>query len=388
MSGKSKNDIAWERLFDTDRILDRVDAVGVCEISRASIIAIRDARLMTSFEHHIQLPSIFKQHRLSVHPNSRDSYLIGRFDSYFDLPAKDESVEAISFPVNLDTIDPADLYSESSVLLCAYNTGLLNRLLNEAVSLTAAGPMFTGRFDYFIRDLKTGGRSQIQVEDSACAIDGGFEGADTFLMVKVKNETVEDLLIRQLYYPYRLWSKRTRKQIVPAFLSYSGDVFSFYLFRFTDLSDYNSIELIDQKNFQIGTSDIEISDLMIALDRSRMVEDPEDVPFPQADNFNRVIDLLGRIHIAGSLSQEDITTNYAFDLRQTQYYADAARYLGLLGKDRTPEGVNYSLTHTGISIMTRRPAARNLALAEAILAHSVFNKIVRIYLEDVARPFP
>ena len=62
MSGKSKNDIAWEGLFDTNGILERVDALGACEISRASINAIRDARLMTSFKHQIQLPSNFKKH--------------------------------------------------------------------------------------------------------------------------------------------------------------------------------------------------------------------------------------------------------------------------------------------------------------------------------------
>src|SRR5688500_16839639 len=120
----SKNDVAWETLFNTHSILKEVDAKGFFEISSASINKLREARLMTKFDHHIQLPIIFKDNGLSIQPNTRGTYLIGRFSSYIELPPDDTiPIEFVPFPPGLDTINPQDLYSESSALLCAYNTG-------------------------------------------------------------------------------------------------------------------------------------------------------------------------------------------------------------------------------------------------------------------------
>src|SRR5216684_5389480 len=111
----SKNDVAWEALFENHRILDHIDAEGVYQISAGTINQLREARLMTKFDHRIQLPSIFKQNELTIQPNTRGTYLIGRFASYFDLPAPvDGAIEEVPFPTELETINPQDLYSESS----------------------------------------------------------------------------------------------------------------------------------------------------------------------------------------------------------------------------------------------------------------------------------
>ena len=83
----SKNDVAWETLFRKHRILNQIEAEGVYEISATTINEQREARLMTKFDHRIQLPSIFKQQGLTIQPITRGTYLIGRFESYLDLPA-------------------------------------------------------------------------------------------------------------------------------------------------------------------------------------------------------------------------------------------------------------------------------------------------------------
>jgi hypothetical protein len=384
----SKNDVAWETLFENHRILDHIEADDVYQISAGTINELREARLMTKFDHRIQLPTVFKQHQLTIQPNSRGTYLIGRFASYLDLPPGDDvAIERIPFPAEIETINPQDLYSESAALLCAYNAGILDRLLQEEVSLTVMGRMSTGRFDYSINEIRSGRPVEISVQNSQCEIDSGFEGANSFAIVEAKNETVNDFLVRQLYYPYRLWAGQTSKEVVPVFLSYSNDVFSFYVFRFSSLVNYNSIELVGQRKFQIGTSDIELQDIVISLDRVRVLPEPDGIPFPQADSFNRVVDLLTRLHATGGMSQEDITTNHAFDRRQTQYYTNAGRYLGLIESRRSrEEGVVYSLTPKAVAIMARQPAARNLALVESILEHRVFNETVRLYLAQAGRP--
>ncbi|PYS20550.1 MAG: hypothetical protein DMF72_20800 [Acidobacteria bacterium] len=388
MPDKSKNDVAWESLFETHRILDHIDAKGVYEISATSINTLREARLMTKFDHRIQLPTIFKQNDLTIQPNTRGTYLIGHFASYFDLPADDDmEIEQVSFPSELETINPQNLYSESAALLCAYNSGIIERLLGESVSLTVFGRMSTGQFNYIIDDNRSRKPFEIRVHNSQCEIDSGFEGQRFFSIIEAKNEEVNDLLVRQLYYPYRLWTEKTQKEIIPVFLSYSNDVFSFYVFRFGNHLQYNSIELIERRKFQIGQMDIELQDVMTVLDRVRVLPEPGGIPFPQADSFNRIVDLLTQIRGAGVMSQEDITTNHAFDLRQTQYYTNAARYLGFVTSSSSRvEGVTYTLTPKGVDVMAKRPALRNLALAETILEHQVFNNALRLYLTQAGRP--
>lgn len=385
---QSKNDAAWEKLFEAHRIIERVNSGGVYEISAVSINKQREARLMTKFDHQIQLPTLFKQNNLTIQPNSRGTYLIGRFASYQPI-LDDEAteIEEVPFPTHIETINPENIYSESAALLCAYNAGIISRLLEEEVSLTVLGRMSTGRFSYLINDSGRGTPYEIKVNNSQLEIDSGFEGPSAFALVEAKNESVQDFLVRQLYYPYRLWKSRTTKSVVPIFMSYSNDVFSFHVFQFEEENNYNSIKLVTRKKYRIGASEIELPHIVAALERTVVVPEPEGIPFPQADSFNRIVDLLTQLHGAGVLAPDDITTNHAFDFRQTHYYTRAGMYLGLVERQQSREhGVSYTLTPRGSTIMSKKPEARNLALVESILEHEVFNRTLRLYLNQAGRP--
>ncbi|MDR0428917.1 MAG: hypothetical protein LBH58_00365 [Tannerellaceae bacterium] len=63
---KSKNDIAWEQIFERHRILDRIADKGRASISSVEINKYREARLMTKFDHRSQLPKLFADHKLSI----------------------------------------------------------------------------------------------------------------------------------------------------------------------------------------------------------------------------------------------------------------------------------------------------------------------------------
>ena len=66
------------------------------------------------------------------------------------------------------------------------------------------------------------------------------------------------------------------------------------------------------------------------LDSVPIIDEPE-ISFPQADSFERVINLCELLN-EHPMTKDNITINYAFDERQTNYYTDAARYLGLVVK--------------------------------------------------------
>jgi len=390
MSNKTKNDIAWESLFETYNILDEINEKSLYKISAKDINKLREARLMTKFDHHIQLPSIFRQNHLTIQPDSRGTYVIGRFESYKDLPQKQSqsiSIQAIPFPENIETLNPINIYSEASSILCAYNAGIIDDLLGQEVWFTVSGRMSTGRFSYFIKNFKENTHCEISVDNSQCEIDGGFEGDDIFAIIEAKNQDVDDFLIRQLYYPYRLWTKKTGKKVIPIFLSYSNDIFSFYIYEFRDNNDYNSIELLELKKYQIGSNDIELKDVADILARVKVASEPVGVPFPQADVFARVIDLLMQVYSNGLLSREDITTNYAFDIRQSNYYTSAAIYLGLIERKYSrQQGVTYLATKRGSNLIQKTSKGRNLALVEYVLEKRVFNQSLQLYLQQYERP--
>ncbi len=227
----------------------------------------------------------------------------------------------------------------------------------------------------------------IKVNNSQLEIDSGFEGQRAFAIVEAKNESVRDFLVRQLYYPYRLWKSKTTKTIIPIFMSYSNDVFSFYVFRFEQVNNYNSIKLVSRKKYRIGTSEIELPHVVAVLERTVIIPESKGIPFPQADSFSRIVDLLTQLYGASVLSPDDVTTNYAFDFRQTQYYTRAGMYLGLMERQQSREqGVSYTLSPHGATIMSKKPQARNLAFVECILEHEVFNNTFRLYLNEARRP--
>lgn len=96
---------------------------------------------------------------------------------------------------------------------------------------------------------------------------------------------------------------------------------------------------MNQKNYSIEETDIELNDIFQVLHSTPHMEEPE-IPFPQADDFTRVINICELLN-EQELSRNDVIEQYAFDARQTNYYTDAARYLGLLERYHDASGATY-----------------------------------------------
>lgn len=113
-----------------------------------------------------------------------------------------------------------------------------------------------------------------------------------------------------------------------------------------------------------------------------LVPEPPGIPFPQANEFDRIVDLLSLL-LDSELTKEEITVNYEFDARQTNYYTDAVRYLGLADKDRDPstKEITFYLTTEGKDILTKRYKTKICSLIRKILEHEVFYKTFELTLE-------
>ena len=372
------NDSAWEKIFEKYNVLDAIKKNGEFIIAANQIKEFREPRLMTKFDHKVNLPEIFAENNLAILPISRSDYVISSFSAYkeFDLPSTE--VQQVSVPSHIQSLMPQFIVSEAIALNCANACGILNDFLedNEIVS-TVNGRMGSGDFGFSI-DTNFGTK-YVKVNNSQIEIDAAYEGINYLSLFEAKRDLADDFLVRQLYYPYRVWHSRVTKPVKPVFLIYSNGVFSLYQYEFEDTKHYNSLHMVKQKNYVIAT-EICLTDIENVLRTTPEIREP-DVSFPQANSMSRIINLV-ELLCEKPITKQDITSQYAFDERQTNYYTDAGRYLGLIEKSRDIENnVLFKLSERGKHIMRLEYRERQLAIVAQILAHKVFRETLKLHLE-------
>jgi hypothetical protein len=379
-------DQAWEILFDRHNIYNAVSQYGSFKISSAEINTVKEARLMAKFDQSTQLPQIFKSNNLSILPISRGEYIIGQFKTHMPIHYGNIKAKPVEIP-DLQTIDYTNLYSESSALLFAFNSGIINDVLNcNRVNFTVNGRMSSGCFEYQISNsLNQSSIQNIYVQNAQVEIDGGYETPDTFCICEAKNIAVEEVLIRQLYYPYRLWKNKILKRILPVFMVYSNDVFHTFTYQFDNECDYNSLRLQEHNAYTFADESISISDIIDLWRSTTPLHEPE-ITFPQADSFARIVDLLSILY-ESPLTRDEVTIKYEFDGRQTNYYISACEYLGLIKRFNNEDGERvYQLTTEAQSIMGLRYKQKYLALIQKIFMCPIFYKVFQLAIEFCETP--
>jgi hypothetical protein len=377
----SRNDIAWEKIFEKYSILDNIQKCESFRISSGKINEFREARLMTKFDHTSQLPSLFSTNNLSILPITRGDYIIGNFKTFLKFENNNTvATEQVLFPEFLESLDPSNITSESASINCAFVSKIFHKFLeDDTLQPTVSGRMSSQEFSFTI-DMTIDKTFKINVENSQLEIDGGYEGANTLSIIEAKNYLAEDFLIRQLYYPFRLWAGKISKPIQPIFLTYSNGIFHLRKYEFGNPTHYNSIQLISEKKYAIRHTTINIEAIQNIQSNILIVSEPE-IPFPQANSFERLINLCELLKQKSSLSHENITENYDFAGRQTNYYTDAGRYLGIINKKIENNKIMFSLSASGENIFRMHLTERQSEFIKLILSHSIFNNCLSRFFE-------
>lgn len=381
-----KNDTAWARIFEHYDIVNRIENDGMFRITASQIKEYREPRLMAKIDHTINLPKIFQDNRLAILPVSRGDYIISHFNAYHRFEEINNTIISVSLPEYIQSLEYNSINSESIALNSASASGVLADFLqDEDLVPTVSGRMGSGRFDFDIANIDNDDKYNVVVNNSQIEIDAAYEGVNSLALFEAKNDISDDFIIRQIYYPYRLWQSKITKPVRPIFLVFSNGIYHLYEYAFEEVGNYNSLVLISQKNYALEETDINIADIQNILNSVEIIQEPNDIPFPQADSFERVINLCELLK-ERDLNRNDVTENYDFDIRQTNYYSDAARYLGLI--DKSYEGVTpvYSLNNLGRNILSLNYKKRQIAFCKAILSHKVFNISLRKYLENGVMP--
>ena len=388
MSRCTTNKEAWQLLFDKYNILEEINQNGYFKITAKQINEFREARLMTKFDNSANLPELFKDNNLAILPITSNSYMIARFQTYKKFEeTEDEEIIKINFPEYIQSLDYNNITSEALAINCAYITQILEDFLEEEDLVpTISGKMGSGNFEFKIG--KNGTETEylnIAVQNSRIEIDGGFEGINSLALVEAKNVISDDFMVRQLYYPYRLWKNKINKPVRPVYMVYSNGIFYVYEYKFENDENYSSIKLVKSKKYSIEDTEIDIQDIQDVFNNVNGFDEEPEIAFPQADSFERVINLC-ELLLDEPRTKSDITENYAFDERQTNYYTDAARYLGLVSKNRTDGNIVFELTEVGRKILNLRYKQRQLEFVKLILKHNAFYDYLRLYFENSDRP--
>ena len=377
------NDVAWEQLFDRYSILEEISRYGYFEISANQIKQYREPRLMTKFDNRVNLPEIFRENRLAILPISRGDYTISPFMAYKDLEPPHPNMERVRIPTHLQSLMPQFIVSEAIALNCAYACGILHDFLEEdEITPTVSGRMSSGIFPFTIL-LENGEDLTIEVNNSQIEIDAAYEGLQSLTLFEAKRDLADDFLVRQLYYPFRAWHERVTKPVKSVFLVFSNGIFSLYQYEFEYFDDYNSLILTKQNNYAIAT-DISLADIENIVASIEVIAEP-DIQFPQADDMSRIVNLIELLSVS-ALSKQDITSEYAFDERQTNYYTDAGRYLGLIDKNREAGEIAFQLSPLGRHIMRQDQRTRQLEIAFHILQHKPFYETMLLHLRHGIMP--
>lgn len=387
---KRKIDITWTKLNDKHHILDAIKDKGYFIISAKQIGEFQEARLAVKFDHSDARPDLFEENNLSILPITRGDYYISHINAYHNFESDTSEITYLRPPEHIKSLDVTSINSESKALNMAYISGIFADFLeDESLLPTVSGRMSSESFAFYAdvvsKDV-TDKEPTVTVENSQIEIDAAYEGVKSLALMEAKRDLTDNFLIRQLYYPFRTWQqKMAEKPVRPVFLIYSNSIFYLYEYRFTDLQHYNSLELVKHKRYCLEDRHISVEDVERLMDTVKFKREPL-VPFPQADSFERVINICELLYI-NDIEKDFITEEYSFDTRQSSYYLDAARYLGLIMRYTDGNGHRaYCLTDLGKSLFSMSYKQRQLKFVEIILSYKAFYLTYKSYYHTGIMP--
>lgn len=208
----------------------------------------KEPRILCKQDTRESRPDIFKKHNLFILPVKNGFYNIIKGEGYIDIPKiKDELT---IYPSKLDFVLDTNCVGDSEMqhLDFAYAASLIRTFMNDtSLVLTIRGRKYTPDFSFRV------GKQKIDVSSVQTEIDAGYEGKNQIVLIEAKNYEASNVIIRQLYYPYKQWQSYTNKKVVTLFFDKERghDIFSIWKFEFSDPDNYNSIKFIKSGKFRI-----------------------------------------------------------------------------------------------------------------------------------------
>ena len=233
-------------------------------------------------------------------------------------------------------------------------SGIFQHFVGEELVQTISGRMTTESFKAFVPSKVP--YIEIYFSRPQIEIHGGFAGKANISIVELKNVVSNSFNLRQLYYPMRHLKSHVSKPIRLLFVD--SDEITVRI---------QEVKFANQERMQcsvIRTAFYKLPNIRTVIesvesDMSKLVV-PKIIlePFPQADDFNKVISLVD-VLFGRQMTIEEIADEFEFTSRQADYYFNAAKVLGLVQTFRSDEGKQLRMqTELGADLSRMSPSKR------------------------------
>lgn len=388
---KARTEEVWRHIFESTDLDEALQTDGFFQISSQELrefsgpLGGPDARNLVKFDHSDQLPTPLKKRRLSVLPVARGKFIVGPLKTY--MPTAEEDFRGIplrrmSLDGNLETLSSGGVSSESSALMVAKASGMIDDFLGEACQHTGFGKTSPSEpFSFLVDRVGFGSLSVDAATSTAMEIDGIYESKSWIAPIEAKNRLHRDFHIRQIYYPVRAMVSTHRKTIRSVLLTHHDGIYQFREVLFTDFNNLSSFEVRRVGQYTIGETSNTRSDLAALASRSKPDLSPRRVSFPQADKFEKVLFVVEKL-LEAPLCRDEIADLFGYAPRQGDYYANAAVYIGLAKKS---DG-RFHASPQASKIFSLNGALRFKQLAEVLLEVPSILRGVQFWFAKSALP--
>lgn len=209
----------------------------------------KEVRILCKQDQREDRPSVFVEKGLFLLPIVNGEYIIIKGEGYVDIPTikSTQEIYVSKLDFNLDTAVVGN--SEMQHLDFAYAASLIRTFMeDDSLVLTIRGRKYTPAFSFNV------GKHLINVQNVQTEVDAGYEGRKQIVLIEAKAAKTSNVIIRQLYYPFRQWQTHTKKHVVTLFFDKSDDTYCIWEFRFANVEDYNSIEFVKSGCFIIKSN--------------------------------------------------------------------------------------------------------------------------------------
>lgn len=255
------SDEAWNKIFRDYDIENHDFDSGPFELTADQIkrscrgfTATRDKepRILCKQDTRSDRPSVFVRKDLFILPKKNGSYYILKGEGYVDVPDIQSAIQDYVSKLDFELESSMVGDSEMQFLDFAYANSLIRTFMNDpSLVLTIRGRKYTPQFSFRVDS------NELDTESVQTEVDAGYEGKTSIVLIEAKNFSATNVIIRQLYYPFRQWSENTSKTVYPVFFEkrvITGEnIFYIWQFEFTDTEDYNSIRLVKSGRYRILT---------------------------------------------------------------------------------------------------------------------------------------
>lgn len=208
----------------------------------------KEVRLLCKQDTREDRPQVFIDNNLFILPVKNKFYNIVKGEGYIDIHPIDE--KKIAYKPKLDFVLETSHVGDSEMqyLDFAYASSVIRTFMQDpTLVLTIRGRKYTPDFSFNV------GKNLINVSGVQTEVDAGYEGKNQVVLIEAKNINASNIIIRQLFYPYRQWQLATKKKVSTLFFEKDkrDNSYAIRQFIFTDPNDYNSIEFVKAAKYEI-----------------------------------------------------------------------------------------------------------------------------------------